>query len=183
MLASSFSGADVNQPASLGVPALVGSIERPVDAQLDTKAQVLHQWAERNPNFVSGSSRQAVLCADEADMTIYRAARHYSQRGFRALVISPDSDFNYIPSSVDVFATLRFVKYRPDTRRASGIPWTLLNNVSLHSHTPKWTWATDFARVAAVMLSGHDYVPGGVSNIGLTRLHQSQVLSSVSRTV
>ena len=107
-------------------------------------------------------------------MTIYRAGRHFSRLGYRTLVLSPDSDFNYIPSSRDIFATLRFVKFRAGS--------TMVNNVSLHDHSERWTWRTDYARVAAVMLSGHDYNPGGISNIGLTRLHESRTLVNVSQS-
>ena len=115
-------------------------------------------------------------------MTIYRAGRHFSRLGYRTLVLSPDSDFNYIPSSRDIFATLRFVKFRAGSKRAAGSPWTMVNNVSLHDHSERWTWRTDYARVAAVMLSGHDYNPGGISNIGLTRLHESRTLVNVSQS-
>lgn len=149
-------------------------------AALTAKGEVVGQWALANPGIVAGGRMQMIACADEADMSIYRICTHFSAQGYRTLVFSQDSDFNFIPSYLDVAGTIRFDKWMRIKRKESNKPWTLVNNTSLQRYDPLWSWTTDYGRVAAVMMAGHDYLPRGIRNVGLLKLSTARCLANVS---
>lgn len=100
-------------------------------------------------------------------MTIYRLCALHRAEQTRNFVISPDSDYSYIPSCNEVDGVLSMVRKQPGATRYLKSPWELTNVSSLQSLIPAFPWQTDVQRLLAVTLAGHDYCPGGVQNLGL----------------
>jgi hypothetical protein len=182
-LNTSIASADVISLPALGIEGLVGRTENPVLTPSLERDAVLADWAAQNAALLEDTgNRKVIYCADEADMSIYRFCQRLASQGLRTVVHSQDSDFTYIPRWQDVSATLRYQKKWAGRKGAVNKPWTLVNLRSLHQYRQFWKWhRSDFARLAAVMMTGHDYFQRGLYNVGLTRLVTSNVMDNVSR--
>ena len=145
------------------------------------REDVADAYARTNPQLCHvAAMHQSVLvaCADEADLSIYRWAA-VARTSHTVVVLSSDSDFNFLPRPEEVRYT---VGYRKWSGGARGRPYVLTDNRSLHAFQPGKPWSKPEEARKAALIVGHDYQPGGLKGLGFWRLQRdSALLAGVSR--
>lgn len=134
------------------------------------RKDVADAYAATNPDLVSVAAMQQpiyVKCLDEADISIYRWAA-VASASHTVVVLSADSDFNYIPRPEEVRYTIGYRR-----REEKHI---LTNNTSFHEFHIDRPWTSPEEARMTALLVGHDYWPTGLSGLGMKRLIADKAL-------
>jgi hypothetical protein len=165
-----------------GWPQLSNSIaieEGPIDLPEEaTSVDVRAAYIAHNQPLLArdGPKIRFILCQDEADVSIYRYTAETPPTSI-SVVVSPDSDFDFIPRAAAIPYKLHMERSpKADKRR----PWVTTNNVGLQAFAPMWVWEDHAAAVTATLLNGQDYSGTGVLGLGFAKLRLSGIVKEVS---